>query len=448
VSNQFHKLINYFISHFIGIGVFILLNSAVSAGPLIQHWETSSGVRVYFVESHELPMVDLQLVFDAGSVRDPEGKRGLAQLTNSLLDQAAGGMNADDISFEFERLGAEFSARGASDTASISLRSLSNKDLLEPALDMLKIVLTSPDFPEDVIDRERNRILVGIQRKNQSPGAIASERFDEVVFAGHPYAYPNEGTPESLSNIIRNDLVRFHSDFYVAKNAMITLVGDISLRQAEFIAESVTGDLPLGSAPRYFPEVQPAAKEALIKVAHPSSQVHILLGQPGMKYGDPDYFPLYVGNHILGGGGLVSRLFEEVREKRGLSYGASSYFSPRRGLGPFQASISTREDQTQEGLDVLKQTIKDFVDNGPTQDELISAKKNITGGFPLRLDSNGKISGYLSVIGFYQLPLDYLETFNEKVESVTLNDIKDAFQRRLDPDKFVTVLVGPVQAED
>lgn len=448
MSNQFHKLINYFISPFVGVGVFIMLSSAVSAGPLIQHWETSSGVRVYFVESHELPMVDIQLVFDAGSVRDPEGKRGLAQLTNSLLDQAAGGMNADDISFEFERLGAEFSTRGASDTASISLRSLSNKDLLEPALDMLKIALTSPDFPEDVIDRERNRILVGIQRKKQSPRAIASERFDEVIFAGHPYAYPNEGTPESLSNIMRNDMVRFHSDFYVAKNAMITLVGDISLSQAESIAESVTGGLPLGFAPRYFPEVQPAAKETLIKVAHPSSQVHILLGQPGMKYGDPDYFSLYVGNHILGGGGLVSRLFEEVREKRGLSYGASSYFSPRRGLGPFQASISTREDQTQEGLDVLKQTIKDFVDSGPTQEELISAKKNITGGFPLRLDSNGKISGYLSVIGFYQLPLDYLETFNEKVESVTVNDIKDAFQRRLDPDKFVTVLVGPVQVED
>ena len=448
MSNHFHNIISCLNRSFVGSALLLMLNSAVSASPDIQHWETSSGVRVYFVESHELPMVDLQLVFDAGSVRDPEGKRGLAQLTNSLLDQAAGGMNADDISFEFERLGAEISTRGAYDTASVSLRSLSDKDLLAPALDMLKIALTSPDFPEDVIERERNRILVGIQRKNQSPRTIASERFYEVIFKDHPYASPNEGTPESLSKLKRNDLVRFHSDFYVAKNAMITLVGDISLSQAESIAESVTGDLPTGSAPIYFPEVQPAVEEKIIKVAHPSSQVHILVGQPGMKYGDPDYFSLYVGNHILGGGGLVSRLFEEVREKRGLSYGASSYFSPRRGLGPFQASISTREDQTQEALDVLKQTIKDFVDSGPKQAELTSAKKNITGGFPLRLDSNGKISGYLSVIGFYGLPLDYLETFNKNIESVTVNDIKDAFQRRLNLDKFVTVLVGPVQAED
>lgn len=431
--------------------VFLALMScsfAVNAGPDIKHWETSRGVRVYFVESHELPMVDLQLVFDAGSVRDPDGKLGLAQLTNSLLSQAAGGLNADEISFEFERLGAEFSARGAYDTASLSLRTLSDNDLLSPALDMLKTVLTSPDFTDEVIERERNRILVAIQRKYQSPSAIAAERFDAEIFNGHPYAHTNEGTPESLQTISRNDLVRFHADYYVANNAMITLVGDISQDQARSIAESVTSDLPAGNAPLYFPDVEPISQGKLVKISHPSSQAHILVGQPGMEYGDPDYFPLYVGNHILGGGGLVSRLFEEVREKRGLSYGASSYFSPRRGLGSFQASISTREDQTQEALEVLTQTIRDFVENGPTEAELTSSKKNITGGFPLRIDSNGNISGYLSVIGFYRLPLDYLETFNEKVDAVTINDIKDAFQRRLDVDNFVTVIVGPVTDEE
>jgi zinc protease len=319
---------------------------------------------------------------------------------------------------------------------------------MNPALDMLKTVLTRPDFPDEVIERERNRILVAIQRKYQSPQAIAAERFEAEIFGSHPYAYPNEGTPESLANITRNDLVRFHADYYVASNAMITLVGDISMDQAKSIAESVSADLVSGNAPLYFPEVEQDSKGKLIKVSHPSSQVHIRVGQPGMKYGDPDYFPLYVGNHILGGGGLVSRLFEEVREKRGLSYGASSYFAPRRGLGSFQASISTREDQTQEALEVLTETIREFVENGPTDAELTSSKKNITGGFPLRIDSNSNISGYLSVIGFYNLPLDYLETFNEKVEAVTIEDIKDAFQRRLDVDSFVTVLVGPVAEED
>jgi zinc protease len=426
----------------------LIFTTAVYAGPDIKHWQTSRGVRVYFVESHELPMVDLQIVFDAGSVRDPEEKLGLAQLANSLLNQEAGGMNADDISFEFERLGAEYSARGAYDTASVSLRSLSDQGLLNSAIDILKKVVTNPKFSEEVIERERNRLLVGIQRKYQSPQAIAAERFDEEVFSGHPYAHPNEGTPESLKNITRNDLVRFHADYFVAQTAMITLVGDISLDQAESISETVTSHLPMGNAPVYFPQVQPQVQGKVIKVNHPSTQVHILVGQPGMKYGDPDYFPLYVGNHILGGGGLVSRLFEEVREKRGLSYGASSYFSPRRGLGEFQASISTREDQTDEALQVLTQTIRDFIENGPSETELVSSKKNITGGFPLRIDSNGNISGYLSVIGFYGLPLDYLETFNDKVEAVTVEDIKDAFRRRLDADNFVTVLVGPFSEEE
>ena len=169
-----------------------------------------------------------------------------------------------------------------------------------------------------------------------------------------------------------------------------------------------------------------------------------MTGQTGMRYGDPDYFALYVGNHILGGGGLVSRLFQEVREKRGLSYGASSYFAPRRDAGPFMASISTRGDQAAEGFSVLKKTIADFIEQGPTEDELVAVKKNITGGFPLRIDSNKKISGYLSVIGFYGLPLDYLDRFNERIEAVTVAEIRDAFQRRVDPDKFVTVLVGPV----
>jgi zinc protease len=154
-----------------------------------------------------------------------------------------------------------------------------------------------------------------------------------------------------------------------------------------------------------------------------------------------------VGNHILGGGGLVSKLFEEVREKRGLSYTASSYFAPRRDNGPFRASLQTRNDQAEEALTVLQATIAEFIRRGPTGDELESAKKNITGGFPLRIDSNGEISGYLSVIGFYGLPLDYLEQFNRKIEAVTVADIKDAFQRRIHVDKFVTVLVGPVDQD-
>jgi zinc protease len=421
-----------------------LYSLGVAAVPTIQTWQTSRGVPVYFVETRQLPMLDLQVVFDAGSVRDPADKRGVSQLSNSLLSQAADGLSADQISFEFERLGAEFGARSGFDSAAVSLRSLSDESKLTPALDTLQKVITSPDFIQSDLERHKNRVLVGLQRKQQSPGTLASEAFEAAIYQQHPYAFPNEGSAESLATINSSDLVNFHNEYYTASNAMITLVGDIDRSRAEAIAEAVTQGLPQGTRPSPPPDVQMSGTGELIKIPHPSSQVHILIGQTGMRYEDKDYFPLLVGNHILGGGGLVSRLFEEVREKRGLSYSASSFFAPRRDAGPFLARIQTRADQAEEGLSVLRQTIADFVQTGPTAKELTAAKRNLTGGFPLRIDSNSKISGYLSVIGFYGLPLDYLDRFNDRIEAVTVEQIKDAFQRRIDVNRFVTVLAGPV----
>lgn len=420
----------------------VCLNAA--AAPVIQHWQTSRGVDVYFVETHELPIIDLQVVFDAGAVRDPEGLRGLAMLTNGLLSQAAAGMTADEISFEFERLGAQFGTDSGYDSASASLRSLSEQDKLEPALEMLSKVITSPGFTQQDLDRQRNRLLVQIQRSRQNPGSLAEERFQKAIYGEHPYALPTEGDPESLARIVTDDLKAFHDAYYTAANAMVSLVGDVDRRRAEALAEAITRDLPAGTKPETMPPVAPLETGETIRIPHPSTQVHILTGQPGMKYGDPDYFPLYVGNHILGGGGLVSRLFEEVREKRGLSYGASSYFSPRRDKGPFLARVSTREDQAGEALKVVQDTIARFAAEGPTAAELKAAKQNITGGFPLRIDSNDKISGYISVIGFYGLPLDYLDRFNDRIEAVTVEAVRDAFRRRIDVGNFVTVLAGPV----
>jgi zinc protease len=426
----------------------LLQSFNTAAAPVIQHWETSKGVPVYFVESHELPMIDIQLVFDAGSVRDPEGKQGLANLANGLISEAADGMSSDEISFEFESLGAEFSSSGGYDSASVSLRSLTDPAKLDRALDNLNTVISRPDFPEDVLERERNRLIVSLRQRQQSPRAISSDSFYEAVYGNHPYAVPNEGTAETLARIERQDLVDFHEQFYVTSNAMVSMVGDVDRTTAERIAEKITSNLKQGTRPTEFPQVMPLRQGQTVKINHPSTQTHIVIGQPGMKYGDPDYFSLYVGNHILGGGGLVSRLFEEVREKRGLSYAASSYFAPRRELGPFIASVQTREDQVDEALAVLKQTISDFVRHGPTEQELEAVKKNLTGGFPLRIDSNRNIAGYLSVIGFYGLPLDYLDRFIDNIESVSVNDIKDAFRRRISVDDFVVILVGPFETEN
>ncbi len=419
-----------------------IMSTYVLAVPAIQTWQSENGANVYFVEAKELPIVDIQIIFDAGSARNGK-KAGLAGLTNSLLDEGAGGLTADQISQGFDNMGANYGASAGYDSASISLRSLSDPALLEPALENLSRVLVKPDFPEGALTRQKNRALIGIRSKQQSPGALANDAFFAEVFKGHPYAVPSSGTEESISALLRNDVVGFHKSYYVTKNATIAIVGDLTKAQAKAMVEKLLKDLPAGKKPQAIPAVQVLEEAAIVQIDHPSLQTHILLGQTGLKRGDPDYFPLYVGNHVLGGGGMVSRLFAEIREKRGLSYGANSYFSPMRENGPFTASLQTRTDQTEEALSVLQEHLKIFINNGPTETELEASKKNITGGFPLRLSSNSKIIGYIGMIGFYGLPNDYLDTFNANVNAVTVDQIKDAFKRRLSPDKFVIVMVGP-----
>ncbi len=427
--------------------VFCLFSSLANATPDIQTWVTEKGARVFFVEAHELPMIDIKVIFDAGSSRDKTSS-GLAVLSNDLLSEGAAGKSVDEISNGFESLGAVYGSNAGYDSASVSLRSLSDRSKLVPALKNLIDVLALPDFPETAFERERNRMLIGLRSKKQSPAALAKDAYYEALYDQHPYARPSEGTEESLQAIKLDDLKAFHKKHYLANNAVIAMVGDISRKQADKIAEQLTEKLPVGEKQKSIPKVTELNKAKTIYIEHPSGQMHILMGQPGLKRGDADYFPLYVGNHVLGGGGMTSRLFKEIREKRGLSYSAYSYFNPMREAGPFLSSLQTRADQADEAITVLNDNLKLFIDQGPTEEELIASKKNITGGFPLRLASNSKILSYLSVIGFYGLPLDYLETFNANIEAVTVEQIKDAFKRRLNPDKFVTVKVGPKAEED
>jgi zinc protease len=424
----------------------VTFSQPILAIPDIQNWQSETGANVFFVEAREIPIVDIQIIFDAGSTRNGL-QAGLASLTNSLLDEGAAGLTADQISQGFDDVGANYGGSAGYDSASISLRSLTDPAILQPALENLARVLVRPDFPEDAMTRQKNRTLIGIRNKQQSPGALANDAFFAEVFKGHPYAVPTSGTEESVSALQRRDVVGFHKKYYVAKNATIAIVGDLSKAQAQTMVEKLLKELPAGEKPEPIPAVSALKKPAKVLIEHPSSQTHILLGQTGLKRGDADYFALYVGNHVLGGGGMISRLFVEIREKRGLSYGANSYFSPMRENGPFTASLQTRTDQAEEALEVLQDNLEKFINHGPTKTELEASKKNITGGFPLRLDSNSKIVGYLAMIGFYGLPENYLDTFNTNVNAVTVDQIKDAFKRRLSPDKFVTVMVGPRPGE-
>lgn len=419
----------------------IFYANIVLASPNIEYWITSAGAEVYYVHAPELPMVDIQIVFDAGSSRD-EDALGIAMLTNSLLADGANGDDADKISNDFESLGAIYAADIGYDSASLQLRSLTESELLNSAIVNLKKVLSAPDFPTDALERRRSQMLIGIKAKQQSPAAIAKDAFMKATYQSHPYAKPSEGTETSVKAIKRKDIVSFYKKHYTAKNSMIAIVGAVSHELAKQISEDISAGFQDGEKASSIRAVENLEEPQSIFIEYPSAQTHILVGQPGMKRGDSDYFSLYVGNHILGGGGMVSRLFEEVREKRGLSYSAYSYFSPMLFKGPFTAGLQTKTDQADEAISVLLENIKNYIEQGPTEEELIAAKKNITGGYPLRIDSNSKILNYVVVIGYYKLPLDYLETFNNNVEAVTIESIKDAFKRRLSPDKLVLVRVG------
>jgi zinc protease len=423
--------------------VALLLGLPLSAQAVlsIQSWQTPQGARVLFVESHELPILDISVDFSAGSARDPAGKPGLAQLTHGMLDQGAGGLSDTDIAHRLADVGAELAGSFDRDRAGVTLRTLSSAAEKDKALDILARVLQQPDFPQAVVEREKRRLIAAIREAEADPGTVADKAFYRALYGTHPYAHDEAGEPEAIARLTRRDLQAFYRTHYSAPNVAIALMGDISRTEAEAIATRLAAGLSRAAAAPALPSPVPAAASDT-RIAHPSTQSHVLVGVVGMARNDPDFFPLFVGNYVLGGGGFDSRLVREVRDKRGYAYSAYSYFMPMMEAGPFQLGLQTKLEQTDDALKVAQATVRQFIADGPSEAELTQAKSNLTGGFPLRIDSNKKILGYLSVIGFYRLPLDYLDTWVDHVNAVDVVMVKQAFARRIDPDKLVTVVVG------
>lgn len=418
----------------------LLTESALSAAK-IDHWETSQGVPVYYIETTTLPMVDIEIIFDAGSSRDGD-QHGVASLTSALLDTGAGNLNADQIAQNLESVGAQLGTGISRDMASISLRTLTEKKLLTKSLDTLQTILTQPSFNEADFQREKNRTIANLKYREELPGAIANIQFMKTLYKDHPYAHPESGFLDTVSKLTRDDLKAFYNQYYVAKNAMVVIVGDLDQQTAQTAAEKLISGLAPGKQPETLPNAALTKEGNTQHIEFPSKQTHVLAGLIGIDRKDEDYFNLYVGNHILGGSGLVSQLFKEVREKRGLAYSSYSYFSPLLLKGYFTMGLQTRNDQTEEAVSIMQKTLQQFVEDGPSEDQIIAAKRNITGGFAMRFDTNKKLANYVAMIGFYQLPLDYLDTFQSQVEAVTVESIKKAFQQKVNPELINTITVG------
>lgn len=433
---------------FDSIALALLLSAlplAAHAALQIQSWTLSNGARVLFVENHAIGMLDVSIEFDAGTRRDPVGKEGVAALTNLMLTRgiaSSGAQPALNESQILDGLADVAAQRGDSisqDRAGISLRMLSSAAEREVALGLLARLLAQPSFPVEALERDKARTIAGIREMQTKPEEIASRAFWSVLYEEHPYA--RQQTAETVAAIDQEDLIVFHHQHYVANRAVIAMIGDITRPEADQIAQRLTVQLPQGAALPTLPKVIVAAGSEL-RIAHPASQSHILIGMPALVRGDKDFFALTVGNYILGGGGFVSRLTHEVREKRGLTYSVYSYFLPLAQPGPFQIGLQTKREQTDEVLAVVRKTLATFLENGPTDAELKAAKDNLTGGFALRIDNNRKLLDHLAVIGYYQLPLDYLDSWTSNMSKVSIAQIQAAFQRKLALGNLSTVVVG------
>ncbi|MDP2442764.1 M16 family metallopeptidase [Rhodoferax sp.] len=431
----------------------VLCLPAALAGIAIEHWTLPSGAQVFLVQSHAIPMLDVQLDFDAGSRRDPAPQAGLASVTASLsgmgvrANPARGeaAMDENALGEAWADLGASFGGHASADRMSFALRSLTYPDLLTKAVQLAARQLAEPAFPADIWQRERETMIAAIKEANTRPDTLAQRAFDQAVYGAHPYGH--DTTEASLQRIEVAHMAALYRQLIQPCRAKVVLVGAVTRPQADALVTQLLARLtgPDASTCPTLPavaEVAPLTQASEQRIAFDSAQAHVLLGQPGYKRSDPDFFAMLVGNYILGGGGFVSRLTHEVRERRGLSYSVYSYFAPGLHAGAFAIGLQTRPDQAGQALQVSREVLVRFVADGPTEAELQAAKDNLIGGFALRLDSNRKLLDNVANIAWNKLALDYLDTWTQRVQSITAADIRSAFQRKLQPEKMVTVVLG------
>ncbi|MDZ7893272.1 MAG: pitrilysin family protein [Rhodoferax sp.] len=418
------------------------------AGIPIQHWTQPQGARVYLVESPAIPMVDVQIDLDAGSRRDPADQPGLANLmatstSNGVrASHAAPALDENQLSEAWADLGASFGGSASADRMSFALRSLTYPDILDQAVALAARQIGEPAFPEGPWLRDRPKRIASLKEANTRPATLAARAFNRAVYGDHPYGY--EPTEASLLRTNVQHMRELHARVLRACAVQVSIVGALNRAQADALVTKLLARLPQAGCakPPPVPEVQPLAAASDQRIAFASAQAHVLVGQPGFKRNEPDFFALTVGNHILGGGGFTARLTEEVREKRGLTYSVYSFFAPGLHAGAFTVGLQTRPDQAEQALSLVREVLSLFVMQGPSDKELQAAKDNLIGGFALRIDSNKKLLDNVANIAWNRLPLDYLDTWTQQIDKLTAADVRAAMARVLQPDRMATVVLG------
>lgn len=410
-----------------------------AAGVDIKEVKSPGGLTAWLVEDHSIPFVALEIRFRGGASLDAPGKRGAINLMTGLLEEGAGDLDARAFARETETLATSFGFDISDDALSVSAEFLTENR--EASIALLRAALNEPRFDPEAIERVRGQILVGIASDAKDPNSIATRTFDQIAFGDHPYATSLDGTVESVTALTRDDLVAAHQGVLTQDRIYIGAVGDITPEELAAMMDDLLGDLPATGVP-----LPPAAEVnipgGITVVPFETPQSVALFGQPGITLEDPDYFVAAVLNQVVGGGSFESRLMQEVREKRGLTYGVYSYLLPKDLAAVYMGSVSSANDRIAEAIEVIRAEWSRAASEGVTQAELDDAKTYMTGEYPLRFDGNGPIANIMVGMQMMGLPIDYIETRNERVEAVTLEDVKRVAAELLDPEGLKFVVVG------
>lgn len=410
-----------------------------------ERWVLDNGLVLIVLERHALPMVNVTLSLKAGSIYDPPGQEGLANLTNSCLSRGTKKRTATQISQEIDFVGGSLSATTGMDFANLNLKIL--KKEIELGFDLLADVLVRPTFTTDELEREKQEVIADIINQEDNPRVVASKAFYKTVFGSHPYWHPTEGIRESVSALTREPVVEFHRKYYRPNNAVMVVVGDITFAEVSKSLGKYFTDWE--SKEIDFPKLTAAPAPVKIQqelIDKPLSQATIMLGHLGISRNNPDYYAAYVMNYILGGGGFSARLLTNIRDNQGLAYSVGSYFHANVQPGNFQVSAQTKNSSASQVVEAILKEIKTIYSQPVSDEELEAAKADITGSFPLKLDTNSKVASYLVYMENYGLGMDYFEKFPQYINAVTKEMVQKAARKYLHPDRYTLVIVGNHQA--
>jgi len=417
----------------------MLVAMPVRAAVEIQEVTSPGGIAAWLVEEPSIPFVALELRFRGGASLDEDGKRGAINLMTALLEEGAGDMDAQEFAAARDALASSFGFDVGDDSLSVSARFLSeNRDA---SVALLRKALASPRFDSDAIERVRAQVISNIRSSAKDPNDIAGRTFDNLAFGDHPYGTSRSGTEDSVQALTRDDLLTAKDRVIARDRVYVSAVGDIDAETLGQVIDRLLADLPETGAPMP-PPADVTLEPGVTVVDYDSPQSVVMFGHEGIDRHDPDFFAAYVLNHIVGGGGFGARLMEELREKRGLTYGTASYLVPMDLAATYQGSFASANDKVAEAVGLVRDIWTDVARNGVTAEELAAAKTYLTGAYPLRFDGNAPIARILVGMQMDDLPTSYVETRNAKVEAVTLEDVARVAARILRPEGLHFVVVG------